>query len=172
MELFLRPRLKDLSQGSRICYVRQLRGITQDELASKLGFTDDRKRRHITRYETNERIPKDDRLEELAKILNVSVNAIKTYDYINPNDLIYINIWMEELIPGYKIDLDTLYKTWFDSVKYLKLFVRDWKEMNQKLENKEISLKEYIEWKLNIDVIELETNRICNKINMFVEQER
>ena len=172
MELFLRPRLKDLSQGSRICYVRQLRGITQDELASKLGFTDDRKRRHITRYETNERIQKDDRLEELAKILNVSVNAIKTYDYINPNDLIYINIWMEELIPGYKIDLDTLYKTWFDSVKYLKLFVRDWKEMNQKLENKEISLKEYIEWKLNIDVIELETNRICNKINMFVEQER
>jgi transcriptional regulator with XRE-family HTH domain len=146
--------------------------MTQNELASKLGFTDDRKRRHITRYETNERIPKDDRLEELAKILNVSVNAIKTYDYINPNDLIYINIWMEELIPGYKIDLDTLDKTWFDSVKYLKLFVRDWKEMNQKLENKEISLKEYIEWKLNIDVIELETNRICNKINMFVEQER
>lgn len=172
MELFLRPRLKDLSQGSRICYVRQLRGMTQDELASKLGFTDDRKRRHITRYETNERIPKDDRLEELAKILNVSVNAIKSYDYTNPNDLIYTNIWMEELIPGYRIDFDTLDKTWFDSVKYLKLFVRDRKEMNQKLENKEISLKEYIEWKLNTDVIELETNRICNKINMFVEQER
>ena len=172
MELFLRPRLKDLSQGSRICYVRQLRGMTQDELASKLGFTDDRKRRHITRYETNERIPKEDRLEELAKILNVSVNAIKTYDYINPNDLIYINIWMEELIPGYKIDLDTLDKTWFDSVKYLKLFVRDWKEMNQKLENKEISLKEYIEWKLNTNVTELEKNKTCNKTNMFVEQER
>ncbi len=172
MELFLRPRLKDLSQGSRICYVRQLRGMTQDELASKLGFTDDRKRRHITRYETNERIPKDDRLEELAKILNVSVNAIKTYDYINPNDLIYINIWMEELIPGYKIDLDTLDKTWFDSVKYLKLFVRDWKEMNQKLENKEISLKEYIEWKLNTNVTELEKNKTCNKTNISIEQER
>lgn len=170
--LFSKPRLYGLSQGGRICYVRQLRGMTQDELASKLGFTDDRKRRHITRYETNERIPKEDRLEELAKILNVSVNEIKTYDYINPNDLIYINIWMEELIPGYKIDLETLDKTWFDSVKYLKLYVRDWKEMNQKLENKEISLKEYIEWKLNTDVIELETNKICNKINMFVEQER
>ncbi len=172
MELFLRPRLKDLSQGSRICYVRQLRDMTQNELASKLGFTDDRKRRHITRYETNERIPKDDRLEELAKILNVSVNAIKTYDYINPNDLIYINIWMEELIPGYKIDLDTLDKTWFDSVKYLKLFVRDWKEMNQKLENKEISLKEYIEWKLNTNVTELEKNKTCNKTNISIEQER
>lgn len=172
MELFLRPRLKDLSQGSRICYVRQLRGMTQDELASKLGFTDDRKRRHITRYETNERIPKDDRLEELAKILNVSVNAIKSYDYTNPNDLIYTNIWMEELIPGYKMDLESLDKIGFDSVRYLKLFVKEWKEMHQKLEDKEISLKEYIEWKLNTDVIELETNRICNRINMFVEQER
>ena len=56
MELFIRPRLKDLSQGARIAYVRQLRGMTQDELAGKLGFTDDRRRRHITRYETNERV--------------------------------------------------------------------------------------------------------------------
>ena len=137
MELFLRPRLKDLSQGSRICYVRQLRGMTQDELASKLGFTDDRKRRHLTRYETNEKIPKEDRLEELAKILNVSVNAIKSYDYTNPNDLIYTNIWMEELIPGYKIDLDTLDRTWFDSVKYLKLFVKIWKDKNLPVDSKD-----------------------------------
>ena len=170
MDLFLRPRLKDLSQGSRICYVRQLRGMTQDELASKLGFTDDRKRRHITRYETNERIPKEDRLEELAKILNVSVNAIKSYDYTNPNDLIYTNIWMEELIPGYKIDLDTLDKTWFDSVKYLKLFVKEWKDKNQKLEDKEISLKEYIEWKLNTDVIDLEKKLNKDKFEQIKER--
>ena len=37
MELFIRPRLKDLSQGGIIAYVRQLRGMTQDELAGKLG---------------------------------------------------------------------------------------------------------------------------------------
>ena len=167
MELFLRPRLKDLSQGSRICYVRQLRGMTQDELASKLGFTDDRKRRHITRYETNERIPKEDRLEELAKILNVSVNAIKSYDYTNPNDLIYTNIWMEELIPGYKMDLESLDKIGFDSVRYLKLFVKEWKKMHQKLEEKEISIKEYIEWKLKIDVLEIE-----KRLNHFQAKEK
>ena len=83
MELFIRPRLKDLSQGARIAYVRQLRGMAQDELAGKLRFTDDRWRRHITRYETNERVPKEDRLEQLSKILKVSVNAIKSYDYEN-----------------------------------------------------------------------------------------
>lgn len=77
MELFIRPRLKNLSQGARIAYVRQLRGMIQDELAGKLGFTDDRRRRHITRYETNERIPKKARLEELAKKLNIDVFELK-----------------------------------------------------------------------------------------------
>ena len=159
MELFIRPRLKDLSQGARIAYVRQLRMMTQDELADKLGFTDDRKRRYITRYETNERVPKEDRLEELAKILNVSVNAIKPYNYTNPNDLIYTNIWMEELVPGYKMDIDALDKVWYDSVIYLKYFVKSWRSMNQKLINEEINQKEYIEWKLNIDAVELEKTR-------------
>ena len=161
--LYTKPVLKDLSQGARIAYVRQLRGMTQDELAGKLGFTDDRRRRHITRYETNERVPKEDRLEQLAKILNVSVNAIKPYDYTNPNDLIYTNIWMEELIPGYKMDIGTLNNVWFDSVTYLKYYTKAWVVMNQKLNNKEISLIDYIEWKLNIDVFELEKNRSNEK---------
>ena len=170
--VYLKPELENLSQGERISFARQMRRMTQDEVSEKLGLTGECKRRSMTRYERGDRIPKEDRLLEIAKILNVNVNAIKSYDYINPNDLIYINIWMEELIPGYKIDLDTLDKTWFDSVKYLKLFVRDWKEMNQKLENKEISLKEYIEWKLNTDVTDLEKNKTINKTNISIEQER
>ena len=154
MEQFIRPRLKDLSQGARIAYVRGLRGMTQDELAGKLGFIDDRRRR----YETNERISKEERLEQLAKILDVSINAIKPYDYTNPNDLIYANIWMEELIPGYKMDINTLNNVWIDSVTYLKYYTKSWEAMNQKLNNNEISLKDYIGWKLNIDVFELEKN--------------
>ena len=37
--------------------------------------------------------------------------------------------------------------------------------MNQKLNNKEISLIDYIEWKLNIDVFEFEKNRNNEKRN-------
>ncbi len=36
--MYLKPRLKDLSQGSRNVFVRQFRQITQDELADKLNF--------------------------------------------------------------------------------------------------------------------------------------
>lgn len=35
--MYLKSRLKDLSQGSRISFVRQFRQITQDELADKLN---------------------------------------------------------------------------------------------------------------------------------------
>ena len=60
--MYLKPRLKDLSQGSRIAFVRQFRQITQDEFADKLKLNGERKRRTIARYENGTRIPKDDRL--------------------------------------------------------------------------------------------------------------
>lgn len=35
---YIRPELRDLSQGSRIAFVRQFRHMTQDEVAGKLGY--------------------------------------------------------------------------------------------------------------------------------------
>ena len=56
------------------------------------------------------------------------------------------------------MDINTLNNVWFDSVTYLKYYTKAWGGMNQKLNYNEISIKEYIEWKLNIDVFELEKN--------------
>ena len=75
--LYTKPELKDLSQGSRIAFVRQFRLMTQDEVSDKLGLTGECKRRTMTRYEKGERNPKDDRTYELSKILKVNYNAIK-----------------------------------------------------------------------------------------------
>ena len=41
----LRPKLKDLSQGSRIDFVRSFRFVTQDYVSDKLGLTGECKRR-------------------------------------------------------------------------------------------------------------------------------
>lgn len=54
-------RLKDLSQGSRIAYVRHFRGMAQYNVADKLGITGEcrrRRRRTVTRYEKGNRILK------------------------------------------------------------------------------------------------------------------
>ena len=57
-----------------------------------------------------------------------------------------------------------------DSFTYLKYYTKEWVVMNQKLNNNEISLKDYIEWKLNVDVFELEKNnneKVTRKADKF-----
>lgn len=66
-----KPELKDLSQGSRIAFIRQFRYMTQDEVSDKLGLTGECKRRTMTRYEKGDRNPKSDRTKELSDILKV-----------------------------------------------------------------------------------------------------
>ena len=107
--MYLKPRLKDLSQGSRISFVRQFRQITQDELADKLKLKGKRKRRTITNYENGIRSPKDDRLLEISNILNVRINTIKEYDFKESANIVYTLMWLEELYPEYQIDLPITY---------------------------------------------------------------
>ena len=78
--LYTKPELVDLSQGSRISFARQFRFMTQDDVSDKLGLTGECKRRTMTRYEKGNRNPKDDRTSEIAKILDININAIKKYD--------------------------------------------------------------------------------------------
>ena len=72
--LYTKPELVDLSQGSRIAFVRQFRFMTQDDVSDKLGLTGECKRRTMTRYEKGNRNPKDDRTSEIAKILDININ--------------------------------------------------------------------------------------------------
>ena len=81
--------LKDLSQGSRIAFIRYHRGMTQHEVADILGVKHDNKRRIMTRYERGQRNPKEDRTREIAKILNVSYSSIKQYDWDKTTQFVY-----------------------------------------------------------------------------------
>ena len=89
----------------------------------------------MTRYEKGDRNPKDERLTEIANILNVSFNSIKKYDYNNPIDLIYTLMWLEELIPNYYINFS-------DVPNINELYIV-------------IIKKFYDEWKLNYDLKEV-----------------
>ena len=100
LSLRSKPELEDLSQGSRIAYVRYYRGMTQHQVADMLGVQHDNKRRIMTRYEKGDRNPKENRTREIAKILNVSYSSIKQYDFKDINDIFYTLMWMEELYPN------------------------------------------------------------------------
>lgn len=147
---YLKPVLKELSQGARIAFAREFRHLTQDNVAEKIGLNSEARRRTITRYETNNRVPTEDRLKELAEILNVNINAIRQYDFRSPIDFIYMLMWIEEIYPNFRIDLPITYYT--DSSFVIGGFMKEWEEMRVKRKNRKISYEAYIEWKLNYEV--------------------
>ena len=150
--LYTKPELVDLSQGSRIAFARQFRFMTQDDVSNKLGLTGECKRRTMTRYEKGNRNPKDDRTSEIAKILDININAIKKYDYKEPIDLLYTLMWLEELIPKYQIDISKVPNINDENIVMFKQFINEWNVMREKRNKREITYEEYIEWKLTYEV--------------------
>ena len=150
--IYLKPELRDLSQGARLAFVRQFRFMTQDDVASKLGLNGESKRKVMTRYEKGGRTPKKERVIELAKMFNVSPNAIKHYTFNDPIDIIYTLLWMEELIPNFKIDTSKFPNLNYGNNTLLKNFINEWNIKIAKRKNREISYEDYIEWKLTYEV--------------------
>jgi len=146
--IYSRPILDDLSQGSRIAFARQFRFMSQDELSDKLGITGENKRRTMTRYEKGQRNPKEDRTKKIAEILNINYNAIKKYDYRDPMDIVYTLIWLEELIPNYGIELASAKNLSSADVLKIQNAIDKWNKMKSKRDKREISYKEYTNWKL------------------------
>lgn len=150
--LYVKPELVDLSQGSRIAFARQFRFMTQDDVSDKLGLTGECKRRMMTRYEKGNRNPKDDRTSEIAKILDININAIKKHGYKEPIDLLYTLMWLEELIPKYQIDISKVPNINDENIVMFKQFINEWNVMREKRNKREITYEEYIEWKLTYEV--------------------
>ena len=147
--LYTKPKLKDMSQGSRIAFARQFRLMTQDNVSDKLGLTGECKRRTMTRYEKGNRNPKEDRARKIANILDVNYNAIKKYDFIETIDIIYYLMWLEELLLNYQIDLSNVANVDEKQILIIKKFVSEWSIIRNKRQKREITYNEYINWKLN-----------------------
>ena len=146
---FFRPVLRDLTKGARLEYIRKFRYLDEKNVAEYFGLGGKDPARTIRNYEHNDVQPSDARLEELADLYEVSIDAIRDYDLSNPIDLIYVEMWMEELIPYYDVDIDNLSNNLNEYAKDLVKGLNEWKVMKEKRENLEISIQDYIDWKLN-----------------------
>lgn len=147
--LYTKPILNDLSQGSRISFVRQIRKMTQDNLAELLGIKGENRRKAITRYEKGRRNPKEYRIKEMSKILHIDELAIKQYDFKDSDDIIYFLLWIEELIPN--IYIDVYGKNYIRNKQQEEIlnFLDEWNMKKNLRNSKQISYGEYIEWKFN-----------------------
>lgn len=154
MNNYFKPTLKNLSQGARLEYVRKLRYMSKDDVADYFELGGERKERTISRYENNSRVPSNERLKELEKLYNVSINAIKEYKFDDPIDSIYMIMWLEEQFPYYELNLDynCIKRTIYNM--NIQKGLSEWTETREKRENGEITTDEYIEWKLNYKIDE------------------
>ena len=146
---FFRPVLRDLTKGARLEYIRKFRYLDEKNVAEYFGLGGKDPARTIRNYEHNDVEPSDARLEELADLYEVSIDAIRDYDLSNPIDLIYIAMWQEELMPYFDINIDDIANNLNEYAKDVVKGLKEWKEMKEKRENLEISIQDYIDWKLN-----------------------
>ena len=146
---FFRPELRDLTKGARLEFIRKFRYLDEKNVAEYLGLGGKDPARTIRNYEHNDVEPLQGRLEELAELYEVSIDAIRDYDLSNPIDLIYIAMWQEELMPYFDINIDDIANNLNEYAKDVVKGLQEWKEMKERRENLEIPIQEYIDWKLN-----------------------
>ena len=149
---YIKPNLKNMSQGARLEYIREVRHMTKEDVAAYFGFGGNEPNKTIREYENNTTSPSPSRLEELAELFEVSVDAIRKYDFTNPIDEIYYQMWLEEEFPYYQlsIDPDRFAGTAYNMNVYNG--IQEWKKMRERRENYDVSDDEYLEWKLHFKI--------------------
>lgn len=103
---YIKPNLKNMSQGARLEYIREVRHMTKENVAAYFGFEGKEPNKTIREYENNTTSPSPSRLEELAKLYEVSVDAIRKYDFTTPIEKIYYQMWLEEEFPYYQFNIE------------------------------------------------------------------
>lgn len=146
--------------GNRIKLFRNMRNLTQKELGAKVGFPFNATDVRIAQYESEKRIPKDDMVNKLASILNVSPAAIKVPEIDTYVGVMHTLFALEDTF-GIKVNkiggelCISLDKT---NSAYLSMFemLNSWQMEYEKFQNGEITKKEYDYWRYNYPKVEAE----------------
>ena len=80
--------------------------MTKEDVAAYFGFGGKEPNKTIREYENNTTSPSPSRLEELAKLYEVSVDAIRKYDFTTPIEKIYYQMWYEKQYLYYQLNID------------------------------------------------------------------
>lgn len=138
--------------GERIHFFRTLRGMTQKYLGMSIGFDEKSADVRIAQYETGTRSPKDNYINSLSEILDVSPQALTVPDIESYDGLMHTLYALEDIY-GFKIsNMDgelciSLKK--FDNPSYPQLHSNfaAWCEQADKLRDGKISKDQYDEWR-------------------------
>ena len=173
--LSIGKQVSDMTIGDKIKKIRTFRKMTQAELGAALGWGEKGANR-LAQYETNYRVPKQELVTEMAKILNVNpwtlydattmdatefMELLFWIDEFNPSA---INLFQMETYPGEKCnsseDTSVRYHdndSWpahppvglWINYGLVNDFMKEWVLRKEELKSGEITRNEYFEWKIN-----------------------
>ncbi len=161
--------------NERIKRIREFRNMTQKELGIALGGTEKSAAVRIGQYETGSRVPKKDSAMALSKVLRCNpINFYSGADLGKAEQIMMNLFWLEETLGGslYIFQLqkyndkadqriahgmfnDYQYDGIFPPVaialnyNLINDFMREWAIRFQELTDKQITVDEYFEWKIN-----------------------
>lgn len=138
--------------GKRIRFFRNRKGLTQKELGGQLGFVGSTADVRMAQYETEARVPKQELINTMAQLLDVSSNALTVPDIDTKIGLMHTLFAMEDMF-GLKIDkIDGEIHLVFDKDFKQPVFATDdmlhaWLDMSDKLATGKITTEQYNEWR-------------------------
>ena len=140
--------------GERIRFIRNLRGMTQKWLGIAIGFPERAADVRMAQYEAGTRKPKENLVNDLARVLEVSPAALDVPNIESYVGLMHTLFALEDLY-GLKIgNIDgevCLRLNKFNGTNYLSMFdmFSAWEREAAKLQNGEITKEEYDQWRYN-----------------------
>lgn len=139
--------------GERIKRIRTLRGMTQKDLGIALGFPERSADVRVAQYESGSRTPKEDVIQEMAKVLKVKPKAIADPDYNTYIGLMYMFFDLEETYGIHVDEIDGELCLRLDRSRkdYIELFdmLLKWNEARKNGQADFDSSVAYEEWKLH-----------------------
>lgn len=137
-----------MSVGENIRRYRKSRGMTQAQLAEAVGLTEGA----VRHYESGIRTVKPELLESIAAALGVSINALKDYGVENASDLMSLLVRLEDssgIVPvadgsGLSLNPKAPY------APKVAMAIELWAEKRAQLENGEVDVREYEDWKASL----------------------
>ena len=152
--------------GQRIKFFRNRKGMTQKQLGEILGFLGKTSDVRMAQYESEARIPKQELVNEMAQLLEVSPHALTVPNIDTYVGLMHTLFALEDMY-GLKIgeiEGEVCLRLDKSNHSYLSMFdmLHAWQTQAARLENGEISKEEYDTWRYRYP--ELDTFQIRKKV--------
>ena len=140
--------------GERIRFFRNLRGMTQKYLGTVVGFPEKTADIRMAQYESGSRTPKADLTNKLAKVFDISPQALSVPDidsYIGLMHTLFTledryGLTIEKTENGISMYADP--KKGTDAAE-LSEMLNAWAEQSEKYHNGEINRDDYDKWRYN-----------------------